>query len=182
MKRGCAGLQLPSDPFGEVKREERESEPWEPLTFPHAHLPPCEEQPAVSKPQPKVWLLQGCDVCKYPLDLGPQVGAHLPLQEGRRGLAAACDGCWRQAGNFDFPFGSGLIEHLRVTSQQKQLDRQVHTLSLFNSPMGHQYRKRNPARSPQGHPTDLRGPDTPLTRQPTDVLSMVASCFSCILL
>lgn len=50
-----------------------------------------------------------------------------PSQEGRRGLAAACDGRWRQTGNSDFPFGSGLREHLRVTSQQKQLYRQVQT-------------------------------------------------------
>lgn len=66
----------------------------------------------------------GCAACKCLLDVG---NGSLSPWEGRRELAAACDGCWCQTGNSSFPSGSGLIENLKVTSQQKQLYRQVQT-------------------------------------------------------
>lgn len=124
VKQGCAGLRLPGDPFGEVKREERESERCQTAHVPARSPASLRRAPGRRQTSAKALAASGLRCLQIALRRGGRNGWFPPLhppQEGRREQAAACDRRWRQTGNSNFPFGSGLIEHLRVTSQQKQL-------------------------------------------------------------
>lgn len=80
------GSGCPAIPLGKSNVKREKVNVVKPLTFLRARLPPCEGHPAVGKPRPKLWLPQGCHVCKYPSAVGAEMGGFpLPTPPRRAG-------------------------------------------------------------------------------------------------